>query len=662
METLFNAFNPSVYRNDPDSIRRSRLLNILLFEIQVIVVLGLICILIAQLWNVNLWEQYRVIVFGAAAYSVLTIALYRLNLRGKRVMASYIYLLVITAIIAIADHGNLNVVFFVIPIVVASVLIKPEASYHFAAIISILFLALIILLDLSPKAYILPGAILLVAAVTWLTARNIDQAIQSTREMNEELERRVQLRTKELEMAMEQARAANQAKSAFLANMSHELRTPLNSIIGFSEIIMAEPDTPSDIDERVKIIRESGEHLLALINSVLDITKIEADRLELVPKTFNLPALLLNVTEIMQPEAKKKGLAFNYDVGTLPLWVSLDDTRLTQVLLNLLSNAIKFTENGEITLRVTSKVAGKKAHLTFSVTDTGVGISDEDQMKLFTPFSQVCDKKQKNNGTGLGLALSQRLVTLMGGEIKIKSELGSGSTFSFSISVPIGDERISELGTWSTFRNQPIGYCGPKRAALVVDDDADNRSMLSSMLLELGFAVSEAEDGLVAISRVRQHDPELIFMDIKMPVMDGSTAIRQIRGMGFEGTIITTSASPLDDAASHRSINLGVDANLQKPIKYQTLISMIEELIPIEWIFRPPEDASMNETLSFAVYPSPETLCEMEALLDVGDLMGVKKIVDGLEQSAYPEFKAEMSILLAEYDEDRIRISLKGSQ
>ena len=281
----------------------------------------------------------------------------------------------------------------------------------------------------------------------------------STKMMIEQLYSRVQLYTQELEQALQQARSADQAKNTFLAILSHELRTPLNSILGFSDLILKNPRTPVDIKERVEIIRASGAHLLDLTNDVLDFAKLEADRLEIIPRTVNLPALLDFVTEIIQPEVQKKGLDFYYVVRALPFWVLLDSTRLKQVLLNLLANAVKFTEQGEITFRAASSTAGQDIQLVFSVTDTGVGISSEDQDNLFHPFTRVGDHSRDQNGAGLGLAISQRLVNRMGGDIKVRSEPGMGSTFSFNITVPIADAPIRSKTRSSDVWQQPVGYC-----------------------------------------------------------------------------------------------------------------------------------------------------------------------------------------------------------
>lgn len=327
------------------------------------------------------------------------------------------------------------------------------------------------------------------------------------------------------------AEQANRAKSEFLANMSHELRTPLNAILGFAQVMSHDNSLSSEHQENLAIINRAGEHLLNLINDILEISKIEAGRTTLNISSFNLIRLLESLEEMLRSRTLSKGieLVFEYTCN-IPQYVQTDESRLRQVLLNLLSNAIKFTDSGgSVTLRV--KVGPESPNsqsLIFEVQDTGAGISPQEVELIFEPFGQTEIGRKSQQGTGLGLAISRKYVQLMGGDITVSSVLGLGSKFTFSIQ--IGLAQSSKIQTRQTQRQ--VVTLAPEQKEyriLVVDDVADNRLVLVKLLTPIGFRVREAANGQEAIAQWLQWQPHLIFMDMRMPVMDGYEATRVIK-------------------------------------------------------------------------------------------------------------------------------------
>jgi PAS domain S-box-containing protein len=382
----------------------------------------------------------------------------------------------------------------------------------------------------------------------------------------------------------EVAEAANRAKSSFLARMSHELRTPLNSIMGFAQLMLLEPGISERSLARLNAVFGSGQHLLALIDDVLDLAKIEAGKFELNPQDTSTQELLQLLTATGQVRTAEKNLAFMFMLPPdLPQHIRVDERRLRQVLLNLIGNAIKFTDRGHVALRVL--VLDRQAHsarLRFEVEDTGIGIAEDKLEAVFQPFEQSGDVAQRTAGTGLGLAISRQLVRVMGGELEVRSQLGRGSVFGFEVSVPVVGAPVQRPAA----QPLPVGYAGPKKAVLVVDDVAANRGLLRDLLLQMDFEVFEASDGSEALDTANEMRPDLILIDSVMPVMSGPNAIVRLREQpAFQRVpIISISASAFADDAS-RAMSAGANGFLTKPIDVNRLVDEIARHLNIRWAY-----------------------------------------------------------------------------
>ncbi|MEA5469524.1 PAS domain S-box protein, partial [Spirulina sp. 06S082] len=346
-----------------------------------------------------------------------------------------------------------------------------------------------------------------------------------------ELLEKTQQQSEALKIAKETADAGNRAKSEFLASMSHELRTPLNAILGFTQLMVRDDRLDREHQENLNIINRSGEHLLALINDVLEMSKIEAGRATFNEDDFNLYRLLDSVEDMLRMKANGKGLQLICDRDRdLPQFVSTDAQKLRQVLINLLSNAIKFTDTGFVTLRVNKR--REKQKLYFEVEDTGCGIASEDVEKIFEAFGQTKDGAKSSEGTGLGLPISQQFVRLMGGELDLESERGRGSKFFFEIPINMSSEHILESSISSQKKLRAIvspDFPDVPYRFLIVEDREYNRLLLLNLLTSLGFEVETANNGVEAIAMWESWQPHFIWMDIQMPIMDGYEATRQIR-------------------------------------------------------------------------------------------------------------------------------------
>jgi PAS domain S-box-containing protein len=464
--------------------------------------------------------------------------------------------------------------------------------------------------------------------------------------------------------AKEEAEDASRSKSIFLANMSHEIRTPLNAINGYSQILLRKTTLDEDTREAIKTMDRSGKNLLTLINEILDISKIEAGKLELNVASFNLTDMINNLASLFELRCQQKGLSWNIKGFSSPFWVCGDEPKLQQVLTNLIGNAVKFTDFGEVSFSVNPLDNGL---FKFSIVDTGPGIEQDRHEKIFEAFRQEKSTSMKG-GTGLGLSISKKMVELMGSELLLESKFGAGSHFHFRLELPAG----KEVEVPVNFSSAKVLHLAPGQevTALIVDDVKENRDVVSRLLTDIGVQVFEAENGKEGVEQTRKHLPDIIFMDMRMPVMNGDQATKLIHDeFGKEKfKILAITASTLDRKREYY-LDLGFDEYISKPFREEQIFHFLGELLNLEFIYddaQLPSDASLqipeSDLSQFSILKDLQgrliSAAENYNITDMEELTEELRLLDADSN----KLSQHMEQMLKNYDMEGIAKALKKVQ
>ncbi|MBF0451343.1 MAG: response regulator [Candidatus Magnetomorum sp.] len=450
------------------------------------------------------------------------------------------------------------------------------------------------------------------------------------------------LADEELKRARLMAESASLAKNTFLASVSHELRTPLNGILGYTQILKRDGNMLPKQLHAIETIHECGEHLLTMINDVLDFSSIESQKFFIFPKVFNFSLLLKSMISIFRMKSQQKELPFYAELDeNLPEKVVGDEKRLRQILLNLLSNAMKYTINGHVIFRV-KNING---NIHFEIEDTGIGISEENLEKIFLPFHQVPDERIQREGTGLGLSISRTIIRMMGSDISVKTRPTHGTLFKFTLELPEADddEMIHEKICDTTI----TGYQGPVKKILIAEDIDQNRSFIRDIIEHIGFAVKEAINGMEAVRKAYSFIPDLILMDLLMPVMGGIEATRKIRSIPtLKHTKIIAVSANISHKTQQKCFRAGCDDYITKPVQVNELLELIQENLNISWI-NDTADSDHFEKYSAIehteskpiIFPPPEEIKTINTLVLCGKTTRLKKHIRKIEEN-FPQCDA----------------------
>ncbi len=495
---------------------------------------------------------------------------------------------------------------------------------------------------------------------------------QQQEEYARTLEQRVKERTAQLQRevverqkAEEAAQAANRAKSAFLANMSHELRTPLNAILGFSQLMQNDRNLTPDQSENLGIVRRSGKHLLTLINQVLDLSKIEAGHMPLLENEFDLNQMLEDIKGMFSLKAREKGLWLHLDLAAeIQQFIKTDEVKLRQVLINLTGNALKFTKQGGIKIQVRQEaVNSEQLQLSFAVIDTGVGIPPEEIDKLFQAFSQTSSGEKSREGTGLGLYISQQFVKLMGGQMQVASQVGTGTTFSFHLPVKLSQQ------TQNVSQALQVAHLAPGQPTyriLVADDNHDNRQLLVKLLSSKGFVCETASDGQQVLQQCQRQKSDLIFMDLRMPKLDGYATTKAIRKyeranqVEVPTKIILLSASAFQEEEQQR--DCGYNDFVTKPFLEEEIWRVLALHLGVEYEYEQQSGLTAinngGEIADMTVLGSA-WLAEFERGVLEGNLESLQRMVKEL---TFGDLQEQLSILVNQFEFERLVNLIQAAQ